>query len=134
MADRDDAAQTNVEYVGPWADIHEAAKHLRVSPSEVSARVERRELLGMRFADGDLYLPVRQFFGNGRIVPGLREVLDELATGIDSPEVWATWLAAPAEPMLGGEGDHPTGLDLLTAGEVKTVLLEASRDASIWHH
>jgi hypothetical protein len=87
MADPDDAAQTSVEYAGPWTDIHEAARHLRVSPSQILTRVERHELLGMRFGDGELYLPVRQFSERGRVVPGLREVLDELATGIDSPEV-----------------------------------------------
>lgn len=132
MSDRDNASRTNADHVGPWTDIHEAARHLRVSPSRILARVERRELLGMRFGDGELYLPVRQFLGSGRVVPGLREVLDELATGIDSPQVWGTWLACPAGPMLAGEGDHPTGWDLLAAGEVEMVLLEARRDASRW--
>lgn len=132
MADRDDASRTNVEHVGPWTDIHVAARHLRVSPAEVLARVVRRELLGMRFADGELYLPIRQFVENGRVVPGLREVLDELATGIESPEAWGTWLAAPAGPMLAGEGEQPTGWDHLAAGEIETLLREARQDASLW--
>lgn len=114
----------NVEVAGPWASLQAVSEYLHLSEDEVEAKVNRRELLACKFRDGHLYFPTRQLV-NGSIVKGLPEVLDALARGIDSPQVWSTWMAGTLE---GGT----SAWEQLRAGRVEGVLSEVSRDADRW--
>jgi hypothetical protein len=119
-------SKSNVEYSGPWANAATTAEYLGVSEAELEAMREGHEILECTFADGQTYYPVRQFSG-GKLVPGLREVLDVLFTGVSSEQVAATWLAGPAD-----DGTRRTVWEQLADGDVKSVLAVARQDASRW--
>jgi hypothetical protein len=115
---------SNVEYAGPWTDLPAVCEYLNVTADEVQRMVDQRRLLGCEFRDNKLYFPTRQFMNHG-VVNGLSDVLDALAAGIDSPQVWATWMAALPE-------DGVSAWELLRTGRLQDVLVEARRDASRW--
>lgn len=116
------------EYRGPWADASAVRDYLRINDAELSRRLENREILGCQFRDREVYyFPTRQF-QNGRVVEGLKEVLDVLATGISSPQTWATWLAGMPDD------DETTNWELMRTARLDRVLIEARRDAYRWSH
>jgi hypothetical protein len=113
---------SNVLLAGPWASLQEVREYLGLATdSEVERMVDQRELLGCRFRDRKMYLPIRQF-ANHTVVAGLNDVLNILASGIASPQVWATWMAAAPDGI--------TAWEQLRIGNVDTVILDARRDAS----
>jgi len=137
-ASRKHTPDQNLDYAGPWADTPTVREYLgNKSRQAISRRVATRTLLGVKFNDDNLYYPVRQFV-NHSVVPGLKDVLDELSKGVASPKVWSTWLAGPAlvasaeDAELLVEVDGRTWWDELAAGNVDTVLAEARRDAARW--
>lgn len=126
---RREAENPLTEYAGPWADTAAVQHHLGgISRQAVHKRVSAQKLLACKFRDGALYYPTRQFTAHG-VVAGLPEVLTVLATGTDSPQTWAAWLAGPMEP--GADGSR-TWWDALADGDVEAVVSEARRDASRW--
>jgi hypothetical protein len=124
-AGRDEVSETtNIELAGPWASLRTVAEYLHLREDEVKEKVNRRQLLACKFRDGNIYFPARRFM-NGAIVNGLSEVLDTLAGGIDSPQVWSTWMAAAPK-------DGISAWEQLRKGGVEEVLAEALRDALEW--
>ncbi|MET0843368.1 MAG: hypothetical protein ABWY23_05930 [Mycetocola sp.] len=116
-----------VEYIGPWADASTVRDYLHIDDAVLGRRLENREILGCRFRDNRVYFPIRQF-QSGQVIEDLKYVLDVLATGIDSPRTWATWLAGiPGDDMI-------TNWEHLRAGRLDLVLTEARRDAERWNH
>lgn len=109
---------------GPWASLQEVRKYLGLAAdSEVERMVEQRELLGCNFRDHQLYFPIRQFVDH-TVVVGLNDVLIILGSGIASPQVWATWMAAAPDGI--------TAWEQLRKGDIDAVIADARRDASRW--
>lgn len=114
-----------VDYVGPFASTQDVREYLHIDQIELDRRLANHELFGLTFSDGSTYLPTRQF-QHGRVVEGLRDVLEILATGPFDATTWATWMA-------GNPGDGITHWERLRAGELNLVLTEARRDVGRWN-
>ncbi|WP_295127297.1 hypothetical protein [uncultured Leifsonia sp.] len=71
---------------------------------------------------------------NGAIVPGMREVLNELRRGIDDEWTWALWPNTPVPDQAAEEGAsrHRRNIDRLIAGEVESIVKAAERTAANW--
>lgn len=114
-----------VEYAGPWIDSETVQGLLGIDSEELARQLIHREMIGCVFLSGRTYFPAKQLM-NGRVVDGLHEVLEVLASGDDDPETWAVWMAgSPAD-------DGITNWERLRAGRLDLVLTTARRHASRW--
>jgi hypothetical protein len=100
---------------------------LGVTGQELSKRATRRELLAVQDSQGCVYYPYRQFREDGSVVPGLRQVLDTLATGTPVLWTWALWLAGCSDALSGR-----TAWEALLDGDFDRVLQLAEGDANRW--
>lgn len=66
----------------------------------------------------------------GRLVPGLTQVLEVLSTGTKGRWTWAQWLNTRVDDGNGGE--EPSAIERLREGDLDGVLLEARHDAWAW--
>lgn len=112
---------------GPFYETATLVEWLGVSKQLLCERVSKRELLAVQDSAGRSYYPDRQFAEDGTVVPGLREVLDALATGAQTPWTWALWLAGTSRALSG-----QTAGDALKNGDTDLVLQAAWRDAARW--
>jgi hypothetical protein len=113
---------------GPWVSAASVMEGLQVGRAALAKQRTAHRILGVRFADRTFYYPSRQF-RDGRVIDGLRQVLDALAVGSDDPDTWAAWMAGPADAA---EPEGDSMWDLLREGEVDAVVREARRDAARW--
>lgn len=118
------AVKSNMELAGPLASEQTVCEYLSLTRDEGEAMVNRRELLGCIFDDGNMYFPALQFH-NHEVLAGLADVLRILATGVDSAKVWSTWRAAALYSTPAWEQ--------LRTGQLDEVLIEARQDAGLWN-
>lgn len=116
--DADDRAWA--EQLGPVYRQADVARLLGKSKQAVSAD---RGLLALALRDGSLGYPVFQFDGR-RALPGLRDVVGELAPVVATAWTTASWLTSP-HPDLGGA--RP--VDALREGRADEVVALARRTA-----
>lgn len=112
---------------GPFYQTSTVVEWLGVTRQALSKRAAKRELLAVQDEEGRIYYPDRQFMSDGTVVPGLRQVLDTLATGTPVKWTWALWLAGTSRALNG-----QTPWAALHNGEVEEVLTAAARDAARW--
>jgi len=90
---------------------------LGVSRETVRKKVDRKQLLALPKGDSDRVFPAFQF-QDGTVVPGVKEVLEQLNT--DSPFVGLSFLLSRS-PSFGNK----SAIDALKAGLVDEILAEA---------
>jgi hypothetical protein len=113
--------------VGPFYETATLVDWLGVTKQALSKRAAKRELLAVQDSAGRNYYPDRQFTEDGTVIPGLREVLDTLAAGTQTPWTWALWLAGTSKALSG-----QTAWDALRNGDADQVLQAARRDSARW--
>jgi hypothetical protein len=79
------------EIVGPCYTVTSMARTLGRTEAEVMEAGNDLSLLMLRTEDGVYLFPVFQLH-DGEVVPGLREVLLTLQTGVSDSWTWAQWL------------------------------------------
>ena len=111
--------------IGPCYTTSSIAAALGWTESEVIGAGEALGLLALEASDGPMLYPAFQLH-NGAPVVGLTEVLAVLRTGTRGRWTWAQWLNT-AFP----DGE-PTPIEMMKAGRLAEVLLEARHDAWAW--
>ena len=100
---------------------------LNVGTQELRSMVADVRVLEVTGARGERGYPVFQVGADGHLLPGLDDVLCELAGGVDDPWTWWIWCTSlPA--WTGGRGVW----ELLRDGEVDAVVRAAGRVAWTW--
>jgi hypothetical protein len=119
------------DYQGPWWNEVTVKQVQHLTDAQLAEMRAERKILAIKFNDGNYYYPVRQFAirPTPRIVHGLKEVLDVLATGIDDPETWSVWLAAPL-----AFNEETTMWAALHQNRLAEVLVVAKHDSYSWSH
>jgi hypothetical protein len=112
---------------GPFYQTATLVEWLGVTRQALSKRAAKRELLAVQDSQGHVYYPDRQFMEDGTALPGLRKVLDVLATGTPVQWTWALWLAGSSSSLSGR-----TAWDALHSGDLDAVLHSARHDAARW--
>lgn len=114
------------EIIGPCYTRASLARALEWTESEVSAAAAALTVLELLPEDGVRLYPACQVW-DGRVVPGLAEVLQVLNTGTASRWTWAQWLNTRP-----GDGEEPSAIERLREGDLDGVVLEARHDAWAW--
>lgn len=115
--------------IGPCYSRASMARALGWTEADVATAATSLTVLELLTEDGALLYPAFQAW-DGRVVPGLTEVLHVLNTGTSSRWTWAQWLNTRPDDGLGGE--EPSAIERLRAGDLDGVLLEARHDAWAW--
>jgi len=114
------------EVVGPCYTSGSLQAAIGISREGVRKAAEQRRLLRLPTAEeGTFVYPAFQV-REGKLITGLRDVLDALAEGSPRPWTWATWLNTPT-----GDNQHRY-IDQLAAGDVEGVVRDARRTAAAW--
>lgn len=113
------------EIVGPCYTVASMARTLGWTETEVMDAGDALRLLRLHTSD-DVYLFPAFQLHNGQVVEGLTKVLSVLQTGTSGRWTWAQSLNT-AHP----EGE-PSSIEMLIAGRLDDVLLEARHDAWAW--
>lgn len=117
------------EKVGPFYEASGVQEWLGITRQALQKRRDARTILACRTADKHWIYPVWQFQDDGKLIPGLPEVLRTLATGIDDGWTWALWLQSDVPGQLDGK----TAIQWLTdGGDLEPVLQLAANDAAAW--
>jgi len=111
--------------IGPVYSSSGLQKWLQISRQAVSQQVLNGRILRLTTADGVSVFPAFQFDDTGERLPGLGQVLDALAAGIDDPWTWAAWLNTPDETGR-------TQAAKLRQGELTAVCEQAQEAAAAW--
>lgn len=114
------------EIIGECYTAERLARTLGWDEAEVAEATESLRLLGLTTSDGRLLYPRFQL-QHGQVIDGLADVLRVLSTGTRSTWTWAQWLNTE-----GPRPNSPRNIDLLRAGRVDPVLLEAEHAAASW--
>jgi hypothetical protein len=105
---RVDAAATYAAVLADALGVGDVATRLRIDPSRVRHRLAKRQLVGIRRADG-WRLPRWQFGADGEPLPGLERVLRALPADAH-PVVVARFFATPVpELRVGRSAVSPRG-------------------------
>ncbi|MCR2813034.1 hypothetical protein [Microbacterium sp. zg.Y1084] len=121
---------------GPWAAVigqcytrESIARALGTSLQEVDEAADELRLLSFTSSDGVQLFPALQV-RSGQAPDGLEYVLRVLHAGFDSPLMWAQWLThAPPSPPARPAWRR---IDMLHAGHLQEVLLDAQHTATAW--
>jgi hypothetical protein len=113
--------------VGPFYDTSGVAVWRGVSRQAITKAAAKRDLLGLKIADGSLLFPSFQFGTHGEPLPNLREVLDLVDPDRIDPWGSALWLNTPHESFGG-----VSAAEALRAGRTEQVLRVAERAAREW--
>jgi hypothetical protein len=126
-----DAVNPLAEFVGPSFYSHQTLlEWLELSSEEIDEMIRSHRLLACPSREGDLFYPVWQFTSAGKLLPGLAEVLEALASGTNEPWTWGVWLKARIDD-LGGI----SAAQWLEEGRDKEIILRSARkDAYRWAH
>jgi len=111
--------------IGPVYTSRGLQEWLGITRQAISQHAQNRRILRLTTADGVSVFPSFQFGSNGERLPHLKEVLDTLATGIDDPWIWATWLNTP-------DNKSRTHAELLRSSDWRSVHEQAREDAAAW--
>ncbi|KJL25031.1 MULTISPECIES: hypothetical protein [Micrococcales] len=114
------------EIVGPCYTVTSMARTLGRTEAEVMEAGNDLSLLMLRTEDGVYLFPVFQLH-DGEVVPGLREVLLTLQTGVSDSWTWAQWLNVSLP-----EADPPRNITRLIEGRLDEALRDARHDAWSW--
>jgi hypothetical protein len=117
------------EIIGPSYTSGTLQRELGVGRGAVSKAVSELRVLRLVTSDGVTLYPAFQVRG-GKLVPGLREVLTVLRSGLDDPWTWAQWLNTPLRDDRGEI--LPRNIDRLAVGDLDGVLNDARHDAAAW--
>jgi hypothetical protein len=129
VANKEDAAAAaGLSYLGPCYTEETMRERLGVEPAELDAMVADLQVLRVSTADGRQVFPTFQLLAGGTVLPGLQEVLSELAAGADD-RGWTAWLWLTARPDYAGDR---AVWELLRDAEVDVVVRAASRSAWAW--
>ncbi len=93
-----------------------------VTPEAVKKAARERRLLAVRGKGGEMRFPVWQFRENGGLVPGLGEVLAELAQGPAGDDMEAFAFFLNPNPLTGGVSP----IEALRAGRKESVIRAAT--------
>lgn len=115
--------------IGPCYRADSFARALGWTGADVTRGSASLAVLELLTDEGIRLYPTFQV-RDGRLVPGLQEVLQVLRTGTESRWTWAQWLNTRLDDEDGGE--LPSAIEQLAAGELEDVLLEARHDAWSW--
>ncbi|MBG0719236.1 hypothetical protein G3N18_14430 [Microbacterium sp. 2C] len=119
-----------MELAGPVFTAEAITVHLRLTWREVEALAADHSLLALTTADRATVYPSFQVVGR-RLIPGLGQVLRALATGVDDPWAWLTWLRA-TPPARDGQLPRRSRLDQLLGGDIDEVTAAAHHTAHAW--
>lgn len=100
---------------------------LGVGSKELRSMVSDAQVLEVTGAKGERGFPVLQVGPDGHLLPGLGEVLCELAGGVGDP--WTWWIWCTSRPAWAG---GRRVWELLRDGEVDVVIRAAGRAAWTW--
>lgn len=117
------------EIIGPCYTATSLARALGWTESEVSEAAASLMVLELLTDDGVLLYPAFQVC-EGRLVPGLTQVLQVLNTGTKGRWTWAQWLNTRVDDESGEEA--PSAIEQLRAGHLDEVLLDARHTAWAW--
>lgn len=116
------------ERTGPFYDTSTLSSWLGVTRDALDQRDQDGMLLSVTTSDGVRLYPAWQFAPDGRLVPGLPEVLTVLRAGTGSGWTIALWLVTPVLEL-----DGKSAIQWLTEGRAAVCVLElARRDAAAW--
>lgn len=116
--------------IGPCYTTSSLSRLLRLTPAGIDAAVTDLRLIRLTTRDQVAVFPAFQIIGQ-TAVPGLRDVLLALRSGIDDPWTWAAWMTA--RNPLGPASELTTShIDRLRSGDVERVLRDAVHTAAAW--
>ncbi|WP_449407134.1 hypothetical protein [Microbacterium maritypicum] len=118
-----------VEIIGPCHRAASFARALGWTESEVKEAAASLTVLELLTDDGVLLYPAFQVW-EGRLVPGLTQVLQVLNTGTKGLWTWAQWLNTRVHDESGEEA--PSAIEQLREGHLDEVLLDARHTAWAW--
>lgn len=121
---RADAAATYAAVLATTESVADVAKRLGIDGSRVRHRLARRQLLGIRRADG-WRLPTWQFGADGRPLPGLEQVLRVVGDDVH-PVVLARFFATRV-PELRMAGATVSPREWLAGGGAPQPVVELAR-------
>jgi len=112
--------------VGPVYTTASLRRWLGMSRQAINQHVKEHRILRLVTSDNRSVYPSFQFDAAGGRLPHLRDILDVLATGVDDPWAWASWLNSPDS-----HGD--TNVQHLFNGDWQLVLDDAKETAIAWN-
>jgi hypothetical protein len=113
--------------VGPALTAASFCDVLGVDAMTLRHLVATDHVLELITTRGDPVYLRAQLDADGSPAPGLPDVIAELATGVEDPWTWATWLMARTSARRGRNA-----FEQLHAGHVDEVVCEACRTAWAW--
>ena len=117
------------EQVGPFYDTAGVLSWLGITSTDLDERRARHAILICSTADGQQILPTWQFQTDGTLLPGLRDVLEILASGTHDEWTWALWLTSRVPYQLDGK----SAAQWLAEGRDPSSVTDLARqDASSW--
>ena len=115
--------------VGPFYDTAGVRGWLGITSVDLDERRAHHTILACSTADGRQIFPTWQFGADGKLLPGLRDVLETLAGGTDDEWTWALWLTSRVPSQLDGK----SAVQWLAEGQDSSRVLDlARRDALVW--
>lgn len=111
--------------LGPCYTTRGLRTALGISRQAVWRATKEHRVLRLQTPDGVSLYPAAQV-RDGKLIPGIRPVLDVLAEGGPYPFMWASWLLGPT---CDGRCRY---IDQLAAGDVDGVVLAARHTATAW--
>lgn len=117
-------------YLAPWYVLSQVVELTGMNEAEIETAVNRHEMIGIRFNDGQLYFPAKQF-RNGHVIDGVPQVLAVLTAAVNDLETAAVWLTAPYQSSV-DNSELPSMWEALAAGHLDDVLTLAERDGRSW--
>lgn len=113
--------------LGPAYTARTICDRLHVGPDTLRHLVDSDQILRVTTVDElDIY-PAFQIGDDGSLLPGLPDVIAELATGVDDPWTWWRWMVAVSDKV-----GRRTAWEMLKAGDVEDTVMEACRTAWAW--
>ncbi|NYD76070.1 hypothetical protein [Leifsonia soli] len=100
---------------------------LDVGSEQLRSMVADNQVLQVVGAHGEAAFPVFQVTDQHKLLPGLGQLLGELADAVDDPWTWWIWLARP-DIAFGGRAPW----ELLRDGETNKAIQAAGRAAWAW--
>lgn len=117
------------EKVGPFYETSGLVVWLDITKQGLQRRRDTNAIIGCKTQEGHHVYPVWQFQEDGTLIPGLRDVLKVLATGIQDGWTWALWLTSE----LPGQLDGISAVQWLTECRDPQAVLDIAReDATAW--
>ena len=114
--------------VGPTYTEASICDLLGIDPGTLEQLVDSDQVLRVTGPDGTHLYPVFQIGDDRTLLPGLPEVIAELASGSDDPWTWWRWLLTR---FLTAQGRQPAW-QIMRDGDVEDVIKHACRAAWVW--